>query len=249
MLSVTLYLRAENKLNYIMKKMKRLIYAAGFLCAVLVLNGCGDSPPASTDNGDNMEVGFAESPLVEHAPSDTLIITSVKALISNVELYQSYNSEYQTVKADPIVVDLTPGVGYEKIGSGVIANGIYQRVRFQFHQPDVDEVISDPDFNTGSSISERQSLIVKGTYHGIAFTYKMHESLPPRELFFPGNVELDINPLSVTILYNPELWFKSTLNLYLDPANIENVSVINTNIVGSFRRAFIDGDHNGSPDQ
>lgn len=230
-----------------MKKMKKLMGLIAFLCAVISMNGCGNAPPASTDNGDNMEVGFAESSSVEHSGLDTIIITSVKALVTNVQLYQSYNSEYQSVVAVPVVMNITPGVGYEKIGSGVIGNGIYQRVKFDLHQPDAGEVVSDPDFNTGTGNTERSSVIIAGTFNGIAFTYKMHSS-QTKEFIFPSNVELDINPLSITVLYNPTLWFKSPTNTLLNPLSDVNWDQIDLNITGSFRKAFLDSDHNGSPD-
>ncbi len=231
-----------------MKKMKslKLICFIVFLCFVFIIQGC-QGPSASTDLGDNMEVGFAESPIADHSVLDTIIVTSVKALVSNVDLYQSYNSEYQTIKSDPVVMNMSPGAGYQKMGSSVIGNGIYQRVRMKLHQPAAGEVVSDADFNTGSSNSERSSVIIKGTFNGIAFTYKLHSTVA-REFVFPTNVELDINPLSITVLYNPALWFRSPTNLVLNPLSDVNWDQIDLNISNSFKRAFLDNDHNGSPD-
>lgn len=217
-----------------------------FLSFVFVLPGC-QGPSASTDFGDNMEVGFAESPIADHSGLDTIIITSVKALVSNVDLYQSYNSEYQSVKPDPVVMNMSPGAGYQKMGSGIIGNGIYQRVRFQLHQPAAGEVVSDAEFNTGSSNSERSSVIIKGTFNGVAFNYKLHSTVS-KVFVFPSNVELDINPLSITVLYNPALWFRGPANIILNPLSDVNWDQIDLNISNSFKRAFMDNDHNGSPD-
>lgn len=235
-----------------MKKMKSyglILSAVLFYYSFLFLQGCGNGPSASTDNGDNMAVGFAElttSP-EQFVPDTTFSITSIKVLVSNVELYQAYNSEYQTVKADPIVINMTPNVGFQMMGSGVIGNGIYQRIRFQLHQPAADEVVSDNDFKTGSGNSERQSVIIAGTFHGLPFTYKMHSSAI-KELVFPTNVELDLNPLSITVQYSSKRWFRNVSNILMDPLDPANSADIDANITTSLNRAFLDSDHNGSPD-
>ncbi|CAN5649587.1 hypothetical protein BH10BAC5_BH10BAC5_03470 [soil metagenome] len=232
-----------------MKKMRifKLLFLASFLVSFYLMQGCGDGPSASTDNGDNMSFGMTEQTIPESSGLDTIIITSVKAMISKVEMFQSYNSEYQLVVNPPLVVNLTPGMDYQNLGAATIANGLYSKVRFILHQPASGEVVSDPEFNSGPLITDRQSVIIKGTFNNIPFTFKSHIS-SEINLTFPSLIELDINPLNVTTLFKPSLWFKSSTGSLLNPLSDTSWDQIDINIKNSFTKAFLDSDKNGSPD-
>lgn len=214
------------------------------LTLVIFVTGCSDSQVTnSTGNNDNLEVSsFSTSNTNNDLAGDILILNSAKILIKDIKLNTS-DSEENNFKTGPFVMDLYLNSSVNVIATGMIPAGAYDRIKFEIHKPNNNEIIPDPEFRDGSG---NYSVIVRGSFNGNPFIYKSKKSA---HQFLGMNEELIITAFgktNVTLMVEPYTWFIKD-GVLLDPDLPANENDIDNNIKDSFK-AFKDNDKNGIPD-
>ena len=125
--------------------------------------------------------------------------------------------------------------------------GNYNKIRFEVHKPDTNEVLTDPEF---SDTSGRFSLIAKGSFNGNRFIYKSKYSAW-KILQFVNQVSISgSGTTNITLLIKPYIWFLNNGD-FVDPREPGNSVIIDNNIKNNFNNgfsAFTDNDRNGIPD-
>jgi hypothetical protein len=188
--------------------------------------------------------------------TDTLIITSAKMVLREIELkavetaacdVEPEPAGCEEVEVGPELIDLplTPGAT-QKFDVG-IPPGMYSRIDLEVHKVESGDPLDDafivlhPEFD-GLSIR------VLGTFNGQAYVY---------ETALNAEQELDLVPaltvsegvdVNVTIRVDINTWFRTSSGTLIDPAtankNGPNESEVNENIKKSLR-AFEDEDRDG----
>lgn len=219
----------------------------GILFTLLLsfMAGCSDDSVANSNgNGsgsDNVTMSVKTDETVFDNP--VLVITEAKALVTEVELETEPSGNSQHVRISPFVIYFNMQGTLISVTSGNLPSGSYNKIKFQLHKPEDSEPIPDPDFRTGTSGNQRYSFIVKGTYNGNAFVFRLRRS---------ANLVINFNSLinletsrNITVLVNPAKWFN---NGSLNPADPNNEDAIDDNLKDSFVKAFRDDNRDGRPD-
>ncbi len=178
--------------------------------------------------------------------TDVIVITEAKALINEVELEQESTEVETELHLAPFVANFNVTGGLTSLITGDLPIGRFSKIKFKLHKPEDNEVLSDPEFRTGSSGNERYSFIVKGTFNGTPFVYRSRKSAS-LVINLNNVVAVDGNAINFTFVFNKNLWFKNG-NIIINPANSGNDDLIDDNIRGSFKNGFRDNDHDGNDD-
>lgn len=95
------------------------------------------------------------------------------------------------------------------------------------------------------------SVLVQGTFNGVAFTYKGAPSAGIERSFSPPLTVASGTPLNVTVNADLATWFRNSSGALIDPSTANaggaNAQLVADNIKRSFR-AFRDDDHDGKDD-
>jgi len=221
--------------------------SAPVLAVGLLLTGCKDigTGPAGPDENVHLSVQAAGS-VTQHKPShEVLHITSVKVLIKRIAFGQATSDDSSDVHSGPLVVDLNLEAKMTILTAARIRPGTYDRIRFDLHKPEDDEIPSDPVFRVGSSGDQRFSVVITGVYHDAPFTFTSRESARQQLLLDAPAVIPESGTVNVTIKVDPYAWFSSGELVY-DP--VLQTREIDDRIKASFALAFRDNDRNGNPD-
>lgn len=216
-----------------------IISAAGFYgCDQSVVPGLSDnlsfSAMSSTDSaGDSQSI---------------LVLDTVKILIKDIKLnVDNSNQDSTNFKVGPFVLFFNMSPTVNNVASSIIPAGTYQKIKFEVHKLNSNEVIPDPEF---SDTAGTYSIIVKGTYLGKHFVYKSDKSAH-QLLSFPVTIPITAERSSnVTMIVKPYIWFIKD-GIYLDPMEISNSNDIENNIKDNINqnfKAFRDNDKNGISD-
>ena len=212
------------------------------LIQFVFLSGCDSNsiiaPPSDEDN-------FSMS--VYSTPDTTdgfniLELDSAKILIKDIKLNVASSGE-SNFKTGPFVFYLNLASSVNTIDTGYIPAGSYDKIKFEIHKPNANDTIPDPEFRDSLGT---YSVIAKGRYNGIAFTYKSKKSAHQILDFPEALVITSTGKTNVTLSVNPYTWFIES-GIYLDPNLTANENDIDNNIKDSFK-AFKDDDKNGIPD-
>jgi hypothetical protein len=225
-----------------------LMFAALFIFLLVLAIGCSDDSTITNPTGsgnDNVTLSVKSDESIADNPAD-VIITEAKALITEVELETEPSGTSQHIRVAPFVVNFNMSGTLISIASANIPAGSYNKIKFKIHKPEDTEVITDPEFRTGSSGNERYSFIVKGTYNGTSFIYRSRKSAN-LVINFNSLINLQTSAKNITLLVNPSLWFKNG-SVVIDPNNSQNENTIDDNLKNSFKRAFRDDNKDGLPD-
>ena len=125
--------------------------------------------------------------------------------------------------------------------------GTYDKIRFEVHKADTNEVITDPEFIDSLG---RYSLIAKGSFNGSRFVYKSKLSCWKLLQFQNPTTVSNSETTNITLLIRPYIWFLYN-GAYLDPGVPGNANAIDNNIRNNLNHgfnAFRDNDRNGVPD-
>lgn len=224
-----------------------IIAIIAFIAVIFYLNGCSDkiNTPSQADN-----VSFsymAKSDTVDHV--GILVLDTVKLLLKDIKLNVSSSSDSTNFKTGPYVIylDLMSSL-VTTVGSAYIPPGTYDKVQFEVHKLNTNEVVPDPEFNDGNNT---YSVIAKGSYNGIRFVFKSDQSAK-QKLNFPNSLIVTTTMSNITLSVQPYIWFIDTnTSLYLDPNDPNNHNTIDNNIKDNIKanfKAFKDDDKNGLPD-
>jgi len=212
----------------------------------VVINGCSDDNAVITKS-DNLELS-ALSASDSTDNTGILQLEYAKILIKDIKLNVSNNNQDSTnFKVGPYLLTLNLISNVNTISTGLIPVGTYDKVKFSVHKLEDNETVPDPEF---ADVNGRYSIVVKGRYNGIAFTYKSTKSAH-QKLTFPNMLVVSPSGKSnITLLVKPYIWFIKN-NIYLDPADEDNRNDIDNNIKDNINnnfKIFLDNDKNGLPD-
>jgi len=238
----------------------------------LVLLGCdnGTGPLKSNVQVSFASRGQAGATFAERAPAaptasdtltdgtNTLIITSVELVLREIELKQQESANCdvepkpagcEDVEFGPVVVDLPLGPGARQRFTVEIPPGIYKAIEFEIHKVTSDDPAT---FRQQYPYLADQSIRVRGTYNGQAFTFLTDLDVEQTLLFNPFLIVTDTTTATnVTILVSVAAWFAGSDRKLLDPATGnkggQNESLIKENIKQSME-AFEDHDFDGKID-
>jgi hypothetical protein len=204
---------------------------------------------AETTSG-TVSLSFSSGSSLQKFANDTLELTEVKLLLSNIELEMDDGTEEEdgedgdesiTVLVDPIVINLNLDGTATNFAVADVPPGLYEEVEFEIHKVGASETPPDPEFKEGNADSLRYSVIVKGNYNTVPFVYRSKKSAQ-QELEFETPIEILENGVAnLLIPVDPNNWFYSE-GMLLDPSNPANENDIDSNIRESFGDAYEDDD-------
>ena len=237
-----------------MKKFGFFIFLpAAFITMLLlfVLNGCSNNVDPQSGN---FSMSFKRSGQIAKTASDTLTITTAKILIKDLKLKGSFidttnmegdNDEDEVeFKAGPFVVSLDLLAITNTVIVNTVPPGTYYGAKFEIHKPNSGEVPPDSDFAGGPNGNERYSIVVKGLYNGLPFTYKSRMTAEQVAVFQSPVTVAKNGFINVTLTVDPSTWF-SFEGHYLDPTNPDNSIIIDNLIRASFRNCYEDDNGGG----
>lgn len=219
--------------------------AAIFSIFMLTIIGCKDNTVSPT-RSDNFKLSVMSSSEISDGPS-ILLLDTVKILIKDIKLNVAVSGDSTNFKTGPYVLYLNLNTGVNTIGSGYIPVGTYDKIKFEVHKLSDNEPIPDPDFADGNL---RFSVVAKGAFNGVRFTYKSDKSAK-QKLNFPNALIVTETMSNITLQIKPYLWFFDSNNQFLDPINESNRSEIDNNIKENIKanfKAFKDNNSDGLPD-
>jgi len=239
-----------------MKKIKSIIklkvYAL-FLIAVISaagFYGCSDSnnsvDPVTADNVGLNAIGSTDS---AGDSQNYFILDTVKILIKDIKLnVANNNQDSNNFKTGPFVLYINTFSTINEISTALIPAGSYDKIKFEIHKLNNNEVSPDPEF---SDVNGTYSVIVKGWYLGNYFVYKSSKSAH-QMINFSDTIPLSTTGArtNITLVVKPYIWFIKN-NVYMDPNVPSNSNDIDNNIKDNFKnnlKAFRDNDKNGVPD-
>lgn len=218
-----------------------------FLSLGVIVTGCKDDS-SSPEQKNQVSVSiYTDHSFVAKTLADSLVIDSVKVLIKSVKFKPAANNDSVDIKIGPMVVNLSVNNSVNLVGINSIPAGTYDRVRFRIHKPEGSETVTDPEFITGASESERFSVIVKGKFNGTAFVYRSKKSAEQFVNFQSPLTVTETGTENITLVVNPYTWFKKN-NALLNPSLAANENDIDNNIKTSFFRAYKDSNKDGKQD-
>lgn len=241
--------RCSNKLRLkgeIMKfTISRNLKAVVFFMLILTGTGCKEDSvtSGSDENLDFSSVGSTE--MLDNT-GNMLEIDNVKILLKDIKLNVSNSSDEVNFKTGPYVIFLNLNSSVNVITSAQIPAGIYDRVKFEIHKLNDNEVLPDPEF---ADANGRYSIVVKGWFNGNYFIYKSKKSAH-QILSFPGMLRMTELKTNITLQVKPYIWFLSN-GIFLDPEVSSNSNDIDNNIKDNINnnfKIFIDSNRDGMPD-
>lgn len=158
-----------------------------------------------------------------------ITVNEVKLFIREMKLEGARNTRDFNTR-DFILNVPTDGSPFE-ITHVDIPRGFYDELELDIKKPESKVELNDPEFRDGSG---SYSLVVKGTFNGVDFTYRSDKDF---------EFEADINPhleirsgqtSVIALTMDFEGWFKGDNDGFLDPNDSRNTKQINDNIKDSF---------------
>ncbi len=230
------------------------------LAALLVLAACSDGTGPTTGAqvsltfASNVAAGGAAAPSRFAGPmavsymdgTNTLEITSVQVVLREIELesvevvdcdVEPEPAGCEDFETGPVLIDL-PLDGSTSTSVFIsIPPGTYDEVEFDIHKVSNDDP-EDAAFLLANPTMEGKSIVVAGTYNGVAYTYETDLN-EEQELALVPNLEIgeDAPPTNVTIRLDVDTWFRDGNGDLFDPATASkcepNENLVKDNIKNS----------------
>lgn len=228
------------------KQAKVLIFSILVSSMLIFFTACQENQNdviSTTGTENNFSAGFYSEP----AGDNTLQLSEVKFVLRKLVLEPQNNEHECDIKLGPFIIPLDLVSKVVTAGIAKLPPGLYDEVKFQVHKPTPNDGITDPDFV--ESNNKRYSVVIRGYYNSVPFTYKS-------SITVAKEIELEGAPVSIgtappmvylTIRVNPYSWFWEN-GQFVDPAIESNQHRIDQNIKQSLRRAFRDMNCDGEPD-
>lgn len=213
-------------------------------CLVLSCTSSDQEVVQPPDNLTISAVGIGGAP--GKISSQHVTLDTVKLLIKHIVLMPTGSMVFPDFKTGPYVIVL--GSTPVPVIVGNLTTGSYDRIKFEIHKPDANEVLPDPDFRDGPQGNDRYSLIIIGRYQGSRFVFKSRSTINQTlTLDTPLLIDESTVDANVTLQTDLTTWFNGG-NGELDPTDTQpsNVAAIEKSIRDSFK-AFRDDDRNGLP--
>ncbi len=222
------------------KLMQFLLVSA--IALLLIFSGCDTSETTSGSVSLSLS-----PPILNKGSQETIELDTVKILLSNIKIKHQSGTIEDNMHLGTMVVYLSTTEMNTDFTVEDVTPGTYDRIRFEVHKCDGSETPPDSEFKEGSDVSLRYSVIVKGTYNLIPFIYKSTKSAHQDiKLETPITVEAN-STANLTISVDPLSWFYLN-NVPLDPTITSNENDIDNNIAQSFKKCFLDNNHDGIKD-
>jgi hypothetical protein len=207
----------------------------------------------SCDHGARTRSGFSMSLKTSsdypyktdvRAKQADIVISSVRILVARVK-FVGAESDSTSFSEGPKVVELDTNLAFARVATSDIPDGTYEKVSFKMHKPNPNEFTDDSDFNDGDG--GRYSMVIRGTYDGQDFTFRVAKTMK-QDIVFAEPLVIDAdNQYNTTLQMNSSGWFNSGKGGMLDPNNAQDAKAIENNIKASFR-AFKDKNRDGQND-
>ncbi|MDQ3019078.1 MAG: hypothetical protein M3R36_00680 [Bacteroidota bacterium] len=213
---------------------------------LLLFGSCKEDTVSPQSDSDNLDMSVLSTPDFTDN-SGTLVLDTVKVLIKDIKLNVAGGSDSTNFKVGPYVFYLNLNSSINTLTSALIPAGTYDKVKFEIHKLENNEVPPDPDFLDANG---RYSVVVKGSFNGVPFIFKSDKSAH-QKLNFPNSLIITAGGRSnITIKVSPYMWFYEN-NSFLDPNDPANRNNIENNIKDNINnnfKAFKDNNKDGIPD-
>ena len=229
--------------NYKPSRWLSVLFCILSVSLLAFISGCNTdpnyifAPPPDIDN-----FGVSSYSTSDTVDSGILEIDLAKVLIKDIKVNVSGSGE-SNFKTGPYVMILGLNSIVNTIDTGYLPAGTYDKLKVEIHKPKNNDPIPDPEFRDSLGT---YSVIVKGRFNGIGFTYKSKKTANLILTFPDAIIVTESGKTNVTVSVNPYTWFIQS-GIYLDPSLPGNENTIDNNIKDSFK-AFKDDDKNGIPD-
>jgi hypothetical protein len=227
---------------------------ASLIFAVLllaVISGCSKDNPVQPSANNFSFSAAADNGTTGMNPQNVLKIKEAKVMIKDLKIdleKEGGSEEDEDINIGPFVINLSMDSKLNLITSTQLPAGNYEKVKFQIHKLQENEILPDPDF---SDANGRYSVVVKGSFNGADFVYKSNVTANQKvNLQKTLNVAATISP-NITFYAAPYDWFYDDNGNLLDPLSQISKNIIDHNIRDNLRhqiRVFVDCDRDGNPD-
>lgn len=225
------------------------VRAIAVAAMTLALAACSDSTgPDATGGNVRIEAGMKATSVpfgklavadagdvqLQGASVDSLRITRVKMLVSEIKLFKSAGGE-EKVKTGPafLVIDRN---GAKATITGTVASGTYNKVNFKFHRLNDQEIqpfIGNVEF-ADYVTADRHTIIVEGTVYdnGQAYPFKYGSKVEEDLKFDMAEFGVTDNGVTIIVLeLDPVAVFKDKdTRAVMDPRDAENSNRIDSAI-------------------
>lgn len=250
--------------------MNPIKFGVAAVAATALLTACGSDSSGPTISGRKVAFQLATKPAAAPAQaalagqeviavgSDTIVLTSVQLVLREIQLDRvsgavcdtgAVGDDCEELELGPVLLDLPLGAGAERQFSVAIDTGSYDKIEFEVHKPSGDD---DSAFVAQHPGFDGVSVMVTGTYNGVAFTYTSDLDVEQEYGFNPPLVVTETTGANVTLFVDLNSWFlNQTADGLLDPAQANKGGTyegeVKSNIEASLN-AFEDDDRDGEDD-
>jgi hypothetical protein len=241
------------------------------LAAVALLTACGSDASGPAVSGRKVAFQLATKPAgaapaqaalagqeVIAVGSDTIVLTSVQLVLREIELDRvsgavcdsgAADDDCEELELGPVLLDRPLGAGAERRFSVAIDTGSYDKIEFEIHKPSGDD---DSAFVAQHPGFDGVSVMVTGTWNGVAFTYTSDLDVEQEYSFNPPLLVTETTGANVTLFVDLTSWFMNqAADGLLDPAQANKGGTyegeVKSNIESSLN-AFEDDDRDGEDD-
>ena len=188
------------------------------------------------------------------SPADSIVLSKVQLVLSNVELQrvdasctltaQGKEGDCQDIEISPVAIELPLTAGAKTAFSASIPDGTYSELEARISPARAGS--SSASIVTAHPELADKSIRVTGTFGGAPFVYST-DLTAELELSFSPPIAVTKDGLNVTVGVDVNSWFLGANGARLDPRIATNAATINANIRRSFK-AFEDDDKDGGDD-
>ena len=186
-------------------------------------------------------------------PENILEIKEAKVLINDLKIHIKDDDgeggdDGEKIKIGPFVINLLLDSRVTPVAISNIPAGNYIKVKFEIHKLQGNEMPPDPDF---ADANGRYSVVVRGFYNGVAFTYKSKVTANQKYHLQPPLSVTTTSGYNLTFYASPLMWFIDNNGNILNPMLESNREIIDSIIKNNLKkhiRVFVDNNCDGKPD-
>ena len=224
--------------------LNKLSLAVMLLTSSLLLSACSDTTQSSVKL--NAKASNSQNYQKLNSAADTVIITEAKFRFSEIEFESATDDDSTDIEQGPIL-SLNLNGGLTEVGIADVPAGFYEELEFEIEARDEDDaLVNDPDFEGENG--QNYSMVISGTINGEPFTFRSEKDFEVELEFEPAFEVNDEEQVSITLNFDTSLWFLDQDGNALNPADSNNILLIESNIENSIE-AFEDDDEDGEDDE
>ncbi|MBR9918563.1 hypothetical protein GYB29_13010 [bacterium] len=225
--------------------LNKLSLAVMLLTSSLLLSACSNTTQSSVKL--NAKASNSQNYQKLNSAADTVIITEAKFRFSEIEFESATDDDSTDIEQGPIILSLNLNGGLTEVGIADVPAGFYEELEFEIEARDEDDaLVNDPDFEGENG--QNYSMVISGTINGEPFTFRSEKDFEVELEFEPAFEVNDEEQVSITLNFDTSLWFLDQDGNALNPADSNNILLIESNIENSIE-AFEDDDEDGEDDE